>query len=299
MRIAVASGKGGTGKTTVAVNLAVSAARVGLHTAYVDCDVEEPNGHIYLKPEISLSVPVAVEVPGIDESLCTACGKCGEICEFRAIAILGDRAMVFPELCHGCGGCFLVCPTNAMERGSRPAGRVESGVSRVNGSDAGSSGPGELEISTIQGILKVKEAMPLPVIREVKRRIPDRDVVIVDCPPGNSCPMVESVRGADRVILVTEPTPFGLNDLEIALETVRDMDIPVDIIMNRCDPDADLRSVATGGGRTEIIARIPESREMARIGSRGELAILGSAEFAGIMEKVLGKLLQASRGARS
>ncbi len=299
MRIAVASGKGGTGKTTVAVNLAVSAARVGLRAAYVDCDVEEPNGHIYLKPEKGLSLPVAVEVPGIDETKCTVCGKCGSICEFRSIAVLGDRVMVFPELCHGCGGCFLVCPVDALRREKRLAGRVETGISKIASNGGGRSGPVEnADISFVQGILRVKEAMPLPVIREVKKLIPDRDIVIVDCPPGNSCPMVESVRGADRVILVTEPTPFGLNDLEIALETVREMGIPVDIIMNRCDSEREIPVLNIGGARAEVIARIPESCEMARIGSTGGMASLESAEFEEIMKKVLEKILRASRGAR-
>jgi len=299
MRIAVASGKGGTGKTTIAVNLAVSAVKVGLRTAYVDCDVEEPNGHIYLKPEKGLSLPVAVEVPEIDESLCTVCGKCGKICEFKAIAVLGDRVLVFPELCHGCGGCFLVCPVNAMERGKRLAGVVETGVSKI--AWAGGVKPSsekDAEISFVQGILKVKEAMPLPVIREVKKHIPGRDIVIIDCPPGNSCPMVESVRGADRVILVTEPTPFGLNDLEIALETVREMDIPVDIILNRCYPEDMPPGMTVGDWRSDVIARIPESREMAEIGSRGGLAVLESTEFAGIMNRILEKIMRAARGVR-
>ena len=299
MRIAFASGKGGTGKTTVAVNLAVSAVRVGLGTAYVDCDVEEPNGHIYLEPEKGLSLPVAVEVPEIDESLCTVCGECGRICEFNAIAVLGDRVMVFPELCHGCGGCFLVCPVDAMKRSGRLAGRVETGVSKIAPCGGDRTGPGgDGEISFVQGILKVKEAMPLPVIREVKKHIPDRDIVIVDCPPGNSCPMVESVRGADRVILVTEPTPFGLNDLEIALKTVREMDIPVDIIMNRCDPDAELPAGAFADKGARVIARIPESREIAEINSRGGLASLESPEFAKTMDKILEKILRAAREAR-
>ncbi len=299
MRIAVASGKGGTGKTTVAVNLAVSAVRVGLRTAYVDCDVEEPNGHIYLKPEKGLSLPVAVEVPEIDESLCTVCGECGKICEFKAIAVLGDRVMVFPELCHGCGGCFLVCPVDAMKRSSRLVGRVETGVSKIATCGGDRAAPdGDGEISVVQGILRVKEAMPLPVIREVKKHIPGGDIVIIDCPPGNSCPMVESVRGADRVILVTEPTPFGLNDLEIALETVREMGIPVDIIMNRCDPGAGLPEGAFGDVGSEVIARIPESREIAEINSRGGLASLEFPELAGTMDRILEKILRSAREAR-
>jgi len=291
MRIAVASGKGGTGKTTVAVNLAVTAAKVGLRTAYVDCDVEEPNGHIYLKPEKGLSLPVAVEVPEIDESKCTVCGKCRDICEFRAIAVLGDRVLIFPELCHGCGGCFLVCPVDAMEHSSRHVGMVETGAAKI-------ASCGDMEISFVQGILKVKEAMPLPVIREVKKHIPGRDIVIIDCPPGNSCPMVESVRGADRVILVTEPTPFGFNDLEIALKTVREMNIPVDIILNRCDPDSSLPVDIFAGLGSEIIARIPESREMAQIGSTGGIAVFESTEFAGTMDKILEKILRAEREVR-
>jgi MinD superfamily P-loop ATPase len=295
MRIAVASGKGGTGKTTVAVNLAVSAVRVGLGTAYVDCDVEEPNGHIFLKPEKGLSIPVAVEVPEIDDSLCTVCGECGKICEFHSIAVLGDRVMVFPELCHGCGGCFLVCPVDAMKRSNRPVGKVETGVSKIAPCGKDRTAPdGDGEISFVQGILNVKEAMPLPVIREVKKHIPDRDIVIIDCPPGNSCPMVESVRGADRVILVTEPTPFGLNDLEIALQTVREMNIPVDVILNRCDPSSRLPEEAFTGKGFEVIAMIPESREIAEINSRGGLASIESSEFARTMDRLLEKILRTT-----
>jgi MinD superfamily P-loop ATPase len=288
MRIAVASGKGGTGKTTVAVNLAVSAARVGLHTAYVDCDVEEPNGHLFLRPEKGLSLPVAVEVPEIDESLCTACGECGKICEFKAIAVLGHQVMVFPELCHGCGGCFLVCPADAMVSRKRISGRVETGVSRVaSGTGDLSSTTGNGEISFVQGILKVREAMPLPVIREVKKMIPDADLVIIDCPPGNSCPMVESVRGADRVILVTEPTPFGLNDLGIALETLSEMGIPADVVMNRCNSSIEKAEDLYRDKDFEIAAAIEESREIAEIGSRGGLAVLESDAFAEKMDRIL------------
>lgn len=283
MRIAVASGKGGTGKTTVAVNLAVTAAGVGLKTAYVDCDVEEPNGHIYLKPGKGLFLPVAVGVPSVDEEKCTLCGECARICRFNAITDLGKKVLVFPELCHGCGGCFLVCPAGALADSQRQVGDVETGISAIT------AGEGS-EIMFVQGTLRVREAMPLPVIREVKKRIPDADLVVIDCPPGNACPMVESVRGCDRVILVTEPTPFGLHDLEIAVETISEMGIPVDVVMNRCDGGSNPEEIRFGKGRYEVMMRIPESREIAEIGSRGGMAALESEDFASICEGMLRSL---------
>ncbi len=291
MRIAVASGKGGTGKTTVAVNLVVSAVKAGLHATYVDCDVEEPNGHIFLGPDEGLSRPVTIEVPKIDESLCTACGKCKEICEFNAIAVLGGMVMVFPELCHGCGGCFLVCPENAMERTQRPVGEVQTANARVKAIEAvGEVGGGEIPF--VQGLLNIGEAMPVPVIREVKKSIPGGgDIVVVDSPPGNSCPMVEAVRGSDRVILVTEPTPFGLSDLDVALRTIEEMGIPVDVVLNRYDPgDTAVDRILAEKG-VSVIARIPESREVAGIGSRGGLAALESPEFAEAIDGILERML--------
>ena len=202
--IAVA-GKGGTGKTTVAVNLAVVAAGEGIDVTYVDCDVEAPNGHLFLDPEVATSEVVTVPAPSVSESLCSSCGECGKICQFKAIVMINDNALTFPELCHGCGGCVLVCPEGAVIESPRRVGKVETGIS-----PHGASTDGKGRVLVVQGALDVSEAMPTPVIREVKNMMPDAGLRVIDAPPGASCPVVESVRGADYVLLVAEPTPFGL-----------------------------------------------------------------------------------------
>ena len=219
MKIAVASGKGGTGKTTVATNLAYVASRNGQSVAYLDCDVEEPNGHIFLKPVITNSKPVGNLIPRVDAEKCTHCGKCGEICRFSAIVCLGEKVLVFPELCHACGGCMLVCPVEAITEVPREMGKLETG----------NAGP----IRFVRGLLNIGEAMSLPVIKEVRAAVPKAELVIVDAPPGTSCPVIESVRGCDFVLLVTEPTPFGLNDLKLAVEMVRALGLPFGIVINK------------------------------------------------------------------
>ena len=219
MNVAIASGKGGTGKTTVATNLAVTAAASGREVQVLDCDVEAPNAHLFLKPEIERSEAVSVPVPEVDEEKCTACGECGRICQYSAIVSLKTKPLVFPELCHGCGGCALVCPEGAITEGLREVGVVEEG-------SAGG-------VRFAGGKLRIGEAMAPPLIRAVKERALDDALVIVDAPPGTSCPVIEAVRGADFVLLVTEPTPFGLNDLAIAVDTVRKLGLPFAVVVNR------------------------------------------------------------------
>jgi MinD superfamily P-loop ATPase len=276
IRVAIASGKGGTGKTTVAVNLAVVASLRGTETVgYVDCDVEEPNGHIFLDPHVTDREVVAVPVPKIDESACTACGECSQICQFNAIALILDRVITFPELCHGCGGCTLVCPAGAITETFRDVGLVESGRAayprRLTGTNRG--------ILFVHGALNVSEAMPLPVIRAVKGRMPDAPFVLLDAPPGTSCAMVESVRDADFVLLVTEPTPFGLNDLSIAVETVRGLGLPVGVVVNRLGVGDDrVRAYCREEG-IEILAEIPDDRRVAEIYSRGGIVVEALPEF--------------------
>ena len=257
MNIAIASGKGGTGKTTVATNLAYVASRDGRTVAYVDCDVEEPNGHLFLKPQFASSEPIGRLVPKVDEGKCTLCGKCAEICQYSAIVCVGQKVLVYPELCHACGGCVLVCPVDAISETSRPMGKLEKG-------EAGG-------IHFVHGLLNVGEAMSPPLIRQVKAAVPEADLVVVDSPPGTSCPVIESVRGADFVILVTEPTPFGLNDLTLAVEMVRALGLSFAVVINRADVGDGETKRYCAAQRIGILAEIPDDRQVAEAYSRGEM----------------------------
>ena len=258
MKIAIASGKGGTGKTTVATNMAYIASRNSQSVAYLDCDVEEPNGHIFLKPQISESKPIGNLIPKVDEAKCIHCGKCGEICQYSAIVCVGEKVLVYPELCHACGGCALVCPVDAICEIPREMGKLETGQ----------AGP----IQFAQGLLNIGEAMSPPLIREVKAAAPDVDLVIVDAPPGTSCPVIESVKDSDFVILVTEPTPFGLNDLKLAVEMVRALKMPFGVVVNRADLGDRQTQSYCDTNRIRILAEIPDDRQIAEAYSRGEMA---------------------------
>ena len=257
MKIAIASGKGGTGKTTVATNLAYIASLNGRSVAYLDCDVEEPNGHIFLKPRITETRPIGNLIPEVDTVKCTLCGKCGEICQYSAIVCVGEKVLVYPELCHACGGCVLVCPAGAISEAPRITGKLEAG-------DAGA-------IHFVHGLLNVGEAMSPPLIRQVKAAPPAADLLVMDSPPGTSCPVIESVRDADFVLLVTEPTPFGLNDLKLAVEMVRALTLPFGVVINRADVGDDQTAQYCRGQRIDVIAEIPDDRQVAEAYSRGEM----------------------------
>ena len=222
MIIAVASGKGGTGKTTVAASLAAALAETGQPVSYLDCDVEAPNAHLFLKPNFEQSRSVDLLIPQVDSSACTGCGRCAEVCEFHAIVVLGGKTLVFPELCHGCGSCTLECPEQAISEIPQSLGTLESGPATAN-------------IHFSRGLLNVGEPMAVPVISQLKKWQPpaQQRVTIIDSPPGTSCPVVESIRGADFVLLVTEPTPFGLHDLKLAIKLTEELNIPAGVIINR------------------------------------------------------------------
>jgi len=273
MKIAVASGKGGTGKTTIATNLAWVAAERGIDVTYVDCDVEEPNGHLFLKPEIQESFAFKRLYPEVDRERCNHCGLCGQICQYSAIVCVADKVLVYPELCHSCGGCALVCKAGAIREVKREAGRIETGRSG--------------RIGFVNGLLRVGEAMSTPLIRQVKEAAPESELVVLDSPPGTSCPVVESVRGTDFVLLVTEPTPFGLNDLKLAVKMVHALRLPLGVVINRARQTPGETHAYCRQEGVQILAEFPDDRRVAEAYSRGLLA----AEFLPELRAKFGDLL--------
>lgn len=257
IKIAVASGKGGTGKTTIAAHTAHYLAKKHQNIEYIDCDVEEPNGHFFLKPKWNQESPVFSDNPEINKEICTGCGKCAEICQFNAIICLNKNAMAFSELCHSCGGCSLVCPVQAITYKKNQIGTIHCGKSG--------------NIDFYQGLLQIGKAMSPPLIRELKKKSKNISYSIFDCPPGASCPAVESIRDSDYVILVTEPTPFGLNDLKISIDMVRELKVPFGIFINRFDLGNNETEEYCQKENIPIIGRIPNDRKIAYLYSKGSL----------------------------
>ena len=273
MRIAIASGKGGTGKTTLSVNLAYA---LGTPVQLLDCDVEEPNGRLFLEAREVKEEIISISVPEVDGSLCDNCGECARFCEFNAIAILGTKAMVFPEMCHGCGGCARVCPQKAISE-------VPHRIGTVKTFDSG-------EITLLQGCLDVGVAMAPPLIHAVKKGQADGRVIILDAPPGTTCPVIAAIQDVDFVVLVTEPTPFGLNDLELAVAMVRELGLSFGVVINR---------VGAGDRRVHeyclkecipVLLEIPDDRRIAEAYSRGELIVKALPEyresFQGLLQEI-------------
>ena len=273
MIISIASGKGGTGKTTVATNLAVS---VNGPVQLLDCDVEEPNAHLFLRPTIEETKTITTPVPDIDLEKCNYCKKCAEICRFRAIAVLGDTVLTFPELCHSCGGCMAVCPEGAITETGRELGVLETGSS--NG------------VSFVHGRLRVGEAMSPPLIRAVRDLTWADGLTLIDAPPGTSCPVIAAMKDTDFVLLVTEPTPFGLHDLKLAVEAVKVLKIPMGLVINRADMGDDKVSDYARAEGLPILMEIPFDRKIAESYSRGDMFALAIPEWKARFRELVGQI---------
>lgn len=258
MKIAVLSGKGGTGKTTVSASLAA----VGI-CQYMDCDVEEPNGALFLKPHITSVSPVEVAVPAADMSRCDGCGRCAEACQFNAISVVKGQVLTFPELCHHCGACVIACPLNAISETGRQIGVIEA----------------DPEDFFIQGRMHIGEHVTIPIIQGLKKRMREDVPVILDCSPGASCTVVATIQGCDCCVLVTEPTPFGLHDLKIAAGLVRKMGIPFGVVINKAmEEDQSVQRYCRDDGIT-VLMEIPFSREIAEGYSKGILPVQTGGEW--------------------
>lgn len=286
MKIAIASGKGGAGKTTIATSLAVIGVERGLPMAYIDCDVEEPNGHLFLRPVLDDRQVVNVLVPQVDEKACRAagtCGKCGKACQFSAIVCLLDVVVVNPDLCHGCGACVLACPATALTEVPHRIGVVESG--HADG------------IRFVHGVLDVGQAMAIPVVRQVKAAQSDHArVVLLDAPPGTACPAVETARDSDLVLLVVEATPFGFHDFKLAADMVQTLGVRIAAVLNRVDgPVEDIRDWCAQRS-IPILAEVSADRKVAEAYARGEMPVHAVSDFRLQMQRLMNGVLQLVAG---
>ncbi len=269
MVITVAAGKGGTGKTLVAVNLALSLQRTGVETLLVDADVEEPNDHLFVKPSISQKERVLISIPHIDEDLCDRCGECSSFCAYGALATTPTRVLLFDELCHGCGGCTLVCPKKAISEEEYAVGVIEKGHTAEG-------------MGFMRGVLEIGEPKASPVIAALKQHLDPRAVNIVDCGPGTGCAAMTTVQGSDICLMVTEPTPFGLHDLLMAVKMAEALGVPSLIVVNKDVPgDTEVKRFCAEHG-LEIVLSLPFSMETARLTSRGINLVDAGAEWEGL-----------------
>jgi MinD superfamily P-loop ATPase len=262
MIISIASGKGGTGKTTIATNLAVS---LDTPVQILDCDVEEPNAHLFIQPRMEETRTLTTPVPEVDMEKCTLCGKCGEICQFRAIVMIGETVLPFVEMCHSCGGCMEVCPEKAITETTRELGCIERG--HFNGKEF------------VHGKLRVGEAMSPPLIKAVREYARPDGLTIIDAPPGTSCPVIAAMKGVDFVLLVTEPTPFGLHDLKLAVGAVRILGIPCGLVINRSDMGDDGVLKYAEAEDIPVLMEIPFDRKIAESYSRGDMIVTAIPEW--------------------
>ncbi len=272
MKISVASGKGGTGKTTVAVNLALSIENAML----IDCDVEGPNSHIFFPEEMEKIRDVSIPCPVFDLEKCNLCGKCADFCQYNAISIVGEKLLFFEELCHGCGGCKIICPEDAITEKEH-----HIGILRKGGND---------DVLLYGGLLDIGEPFGVPIIRELKNLADEKKNVILDSPPGTACPAVEAMTDSDYVVLVTEPTPFGHHDLKLSVDIVRQVGTPFGVVVNRDGIGDDRIEVYCREENIPLLAKIPNNRKIANLYSKGVPMVKGMPElrdtFTGIFEEI-------------
>lgn len=275
MTIAVLSGKGGTGKTTVAASL----ARIIPDSQYLDCDVEEPNGFIFLDPQFTEKIDVSVPVPLIDDSICTGCGDCCQICQFNALALVKEKVLLFPELCHHCGACLLACKPMAISEEDRVIGYIEK----------------DEPSNIFQGCLYPGELVGIPIIQKLKTYIDRSRTAILDCPPGASCAVVQSLSSCDFALLVSEPTPFGLNDLAVAHELVKEMNIPAGLVLNKAESDNSIIEKYCSENDLPLLLSIPYSRQTAENYSRGQLPIAGNSQLIQSLQDMVARITREVR----
>ena len=263
LKIAVLSGKGGTGKTLISVNLAAAAGA----SVYIDCDVEEPNGHLFFRPEGAAGADVTVKIPVVDEALCSGCRRCVDFCKFNALAFAKERPFVFEKVCHSCGGCELLCPEKAISEKEVPVGRVQKGVS------------GGVRVES--GILNTGEASGIPIIKKLlEDEAADPALpVFIDCPPGSACAVMESIRDADYCILVTEPTVFGVRNLQMVVELVRLFSKPHGAVLNKCLDGENPAETFCLENDIPILGRIPFDNELGTLNADAKIAVRESERF--------------------
>ncbi len=272
MEITVASGKGGTGKTTIAVNLALSIK----NSMLIDCDVEGPNSHIFFKEPMVKLKDVSIPAPKFDLDTCTLCGKCVDFCQYNAISIVGEKLLFFDELCHGCGGCKIICPVDAITEVEHYVGVIEKG------------GTGDLPV--YHGMLNIGEPFGVPIINELKQFADDKKTTIFDSPPGTACPAVETMRDVDFCILVTEPTPFGLHDLTLTVDVIREIGTPYGVVVNRDGIGDDRVDRYCEKENIPLLAKIPNDLEIARLYSSGVPMVKGLPEYRKLFEEMFDRI---------